>query len=83
MERKTFTNAIAAPVELQPSTSETLDMDIQALAEHQADVCRRHNLTPGQVAEAVTALLHYKAVIDRLVTEQDAVVVPPEEGDEV
>ena len=70
MERKTFTNAIGAPVELPTSTPETLDADIQALAEHQADVCRRHNLTPGQVAEAVTLLMHYKNALKRLQTEK-------------
>lgn len=71
MERKI--NATAVPVtEVPPQrTPDSLDADIRSLAAHQAEICDRHNLTPGQVAEAVTILIHYRNVLDRLFAESD------------
>ena len=46
-----------------------LEADVDVLADMEAQICRRHGLTFGQLAEAVAALRHYKAVLERLGSE--------------
>ena len=48
-----------------------LEADVEVLADMQAQICRRHGLTFGRLAEAVAALIHYKAVLARLGAESE------------
>lgn len=60
--------APAPKPEPKPGPS-ALEADVKVLADMQAQICRRHGLTFGQLAEAVAALRHYKAVLERLGSE--------------
>ena len=58
----------SAPTDARPGAA-ALEADVEVLADMEAQICLRHGLTFGQLAEAVAALRHYKAVLERLGSE--------------
>ncbi len=59
---------MVGPTDARPG-ARALEADVEVLADMEVQICRRHGLTFGQLAEAVAALRHYKAVLERLGSE--------------